>query len=308
MSRESGLSVVELLVASAILFAISGAMLGLLHDGLAATPILEETTDLHQRQRVVADAVASELRAASAGTASGPLSQYFAAVDPRRPSDPAGAASADVLTIRYVPPRAASARLAQPLLPGVPVAIVDVAGCPVGTVACGFVAGTIAVVFDTSGQADFVQIDAIGPGALTLSDFAGARIATYPAGAEVAEAMQVTYAFDASARNLRRAEGGGSFVLVDNMTSVTFEYFAGGMLPIPLEQFRDGPFIGAGATMFDADLLRVRNVRATLRLETGVDRMRGTDTRLFARPGTATGRRTIPDLVTRVDVALRNGQ
>ena len=27
---------------------------------------------------------------------------------------------------------------------------------------------------------------------------------------------------------------------------------------------------------------------------------------MFARPGTATGRRTIPDIVVRVDVALRN--
>lgn len=307
MNRESGFSVVEVLVASAILLTISGAMLGLLADGLAATPIIEETTDLHQRLRVAADAIAGELRAASAGTPSGPLSQYFAAIDPRRLSDPAGVANADALTIRYVPPRAASGRLAQPLVPGTSVVIVDAAGCPAGTVACGLVADTIAVVFDTTGQADFVQIDAIGPGVLTISDPFGARVATYPAGAEVAEATQVTYTFDASARQLRRAEGGGSFVLADNVISVVFEYFAADMLPIPLEQFRDGPFVGAGATMFDADLLRVRRVRAALRLETGVDRMRGTDTRLFARPGTATGSRIIPDLVTRVDVALRNG-
>lgn len=306
MSRESGLSVVELLIGSAILFTISGAMLRLLHDGLAATPILEETTDLHQRMRVAADGVATDLRAAAAGTPSGALSRYFTAIDPRRPSAPAGSASPDTLTIRYVPAHGASSRLAQPLGPGVSVALLESTGCPALTVACGFVADTIAVLFDTTGQADFVKIEAIGPGALTINDAFGARVATYPAGAEIAEAIQVTYAFDAPARQLRRTEGGAGFVLADNITNVRFEYFADGVMQIPLDQFTDGPFVGAGAAMFDADLLRVRSVRATLRLETGEDRMRGTDPRLFARPGTATGSRTIPDLIARVDVALRN--
>jgi hypothetical protein len=51
---------------------------------------------------------------------------------------------------------------------------------------------------------------------------------------------------------------------------------------------------------------RIRTVRATLRLETGVDAMRGSDPRFFARPGTAVTRRVIPDIVARVDVSLRN--
>lgn len=307
MSRESGFSVIELLVASAILLTISGAMFGLLQDGLAGTPVIEESTDLHQRTRVAVDAITSELRIAAAGTASGPLSRYFAGIDPRRAADPPGSAFPHVITLRYVPSRGASGRLAQPLAAGIPVAIVDGAGCPAKTTACGFAAGTMAVIFDTSGRADFVSIDATGPGALTISDPFGPRGSAYPAGAEIAEAMQVTYAFDAAARQLRRGEGTVSFVLVDNVSSLEFEYFDRGMTRIPLEQFADGPFAGAGATMFDVDLLRVASVRATLRLETGVDRMRGKDSRLFARPGTATGRRTIPDLVARVDVALRNG-
>ena len=80
MSGERGFSVVELLVASAILFVVSGAVLGLLHDGLAGAPVIEESTDLHQRARVVADVIAAELRVAAAGTPSGPMSRYFAAI------------------------------------------------------------------------------------------------------------------------------------------------------------------------------------------------------------------------------------
>jgi hypothetical protein len=88
---------------------------------------------------------------------------------------------------------------------------------------------------------------------------------------------------------------------------VTFEYFAGDMTALPLAIFQDGPFIGAGSLAFDADLLRVRTIRTTLRVETGFDRLRGTDPRFFARPGTATGTRVIPDRLARIDVTVRNG-
>ena len=306
MMRDSGYSVIELLIASAILFAISGVVLGLLHDGLAGVPVLEETTDLQQRARVVSDALASELRAAAAGTPSGALSRYFAPVEPHRPSDPVGCASADVVTLRYVPAGGAHATLAQPLSPGVPIAVLESARCPANTIACGFVADTTVVVFDEAGNASFANVDAIGPGVLTVSDIAPARSVSYPAGSEIAEAVQVMFFLDASARQLRRTEGGGTFVVADNVTGVSFEYLSETMSLLPLSQFTDGPFVGGGAAAFDADLLRISLIRATVRLETGVDAMRGTDTTLFARPGTATGRRTIPDIVQRIDVALRN--
>lgn len=307
MTGQRGYTFVELLIASAILLMVSGAVLGLLHDGLAAAPVLEEATDLQQRARVSVDAIAADLRTAAAGSPSGPLSRYFAAVEPRAPADPAGTASSGVLTVRYVPAGGACGRLAQPLSPGVPIAFVSTGSpCAAGTIACGFNAGTTAVVFDPAGHADFVAIDAVAPGALTISDLAGGRAVTYAAGAEIVEAVQVTYVFNAGARQLRRVEGGGGFALADNVSAVGFDFFAGDMSVMPLSIMQDGPFIGAGAKAFDADLLRVRMVRARLRLDTGVDTLRGTDTRLFARPGTATGRRTIPDIVVRLDVALRN--
>jgi hypothetical protein len=307
MTRESGYSVVELLVASAILLTVSGAVLTLLHDGLAATPVLEETTDLHQRARVTADVLGADLRAAAGGTASGALSRYIASVDPRRPTDPPGTTSPSAVIVRYVVPRGAHGRLAQPLDPGGAAAIiVGSSGCPLNTIACGFTAGTRAVVFDTSGFSDFLEIDAIGPGVLSISGPAGGRSTTYPTGAEIAEAVEVAYFFDPASRQLRRQEGSATFVVADNVNAVAFEYLAYDLVQLPLGTFEDGPFTGAGATAFDADLLRVRAVRATVRVETGIAAMRGTDVRRFARPGTATGRRVIPDIVWRVDVSLRN--
>jgi hypothetical protein len=76
---------------------------------------------------------------------------------------------------------------------------------------------------------------------------------------------------------------------------------------MPLSSLTDGPFRGAGLAMFDDDLRRIRTVRVALRLETGVDQLRGADTRLFARPGTAGARRLLPDVATTFEVTPRNG-
>jgi hypothetical protein len=186
------------------------------------------------------------------------------------------------------------------------VAILDTAGCPLNTIACGFVEEQTAVIYDATGAADFVEIEAVGPGVATVRDLAGSRIATYAAGTQIAEALQITYFHDPAARQLRRAEGGTSFVVADNVISASFEYFADGLISMPLASLGDGPFAGSGSTAFDVDLLRVRTVRATLRFETGVDSMRGGNPALFARPGTSAGTRVIPDLVTGAAVALRN--
>jgi hypothetical protein len=80
----------------------------------------------------------------------------------------------------------------------------------------------------------------------------------------------------------------------------------GAVEALPLSSFGDGPFCGSGRLMFDADLLKIRAVRAVVRLETSVDAMRGSDPRLFARPGTASGPHVLPDSVVTIDVGLRN--
>ena len=308
MSLQRGASVVELLVAFAVLLVISGAVVGLLHDGLAGAPALEETTDVHQRARVAAEAVAADVRKAAGGTPSGPLARLFAALDPRAMTAPPGSAVDVALTLRYVPAGGAHGRLAQPLSPGASVAAVAQGGsCPAGTTACGFTAGTRAVVFDAGGHASVLSVDAIGPGALSISDAWGARSVAYAAGDEIAEVADVTYVFDPVARVLRREEGGVGFVLADNVADLRFDYLDDALQAMPLAIFQDGPFRGADAMRFDVDLLRVRAVRISVRLESGVDALRGRDPLRFMRPGTATGVRVVPDVAWRVDVALRNG-
>ena len=69
----------------------------------------------------------------------------------------------------------------------------------------------------------------------------------------------------------------------------------------------DGPYCGSGSNQFDADLLRIRKVRVTLRVQSGVEGLRSRDTALFMKPGTAIGSaRVVPDYRVSFEVAPRN--
>lgn len=308
MTRDRGFSLVELLVATAILLIVCAGIVDMLSRALAAAPVLEETTDLHQRTRAASEAMAADARQAAAGGASGTLARVMAAVEPRSMLDPPGSARDDVVTLRYGLARGARAWLAAPLAPSAASVALASAGCPASTTACGFTAGSRGMLLDDSGLASVVEIEALGPGSLAILDVHGPRAGTFAAGAEILEATEVTYRFDPAVRQLLRTEGGGTFVVADHVVDARFSYFDEALLPIPIELLRDGPFVGAGALAFDADLHRVSTVRARLRLETGVDRLRGLDTRFFARPGTAVGAFTLPDLIAVIDVAVRNGR
>ncbi|MEW5984474.1 MAG: hypothetical protein AB1806_19155 [Acidobacteriota bacterium] len=85
----------------------------------------------------------------------------------------------------------------------------------------------------------------------------------------------------------------------------------GGLTRLSPAALGDGPWCpdGGSAWRFDADLMRVRRVRLTLRVQAQSGAARGSHPRLFSRPGD--GRNAgalVPDLEVSVDVALRNGR
>lgn len=72
--------------------------------------------------------------------------------------------------------------------------------------------------------------------------------------------------------------------------------------------FADGPWCphATAVNRFDADLLRIRSVRVTVRVQVGAAALRGRG-ELFAHPGTAIGgNRYVPDREIRFDVSPRN--
>ena len=76
-------------------------------------------------------------------------------------------------------------------------------------------------------------------------------------------------------------------------------------------QLTDGPWCpdAGNANRYDADLLRIRKIRVTLRVQTGNASLRGLATgpnALFTQGGTARGARAVPDRSIRFDVSPRN--
>jgi len=84
---------------------------------------------------------------------------------------------------------------------------------------------------------------------------------------------------------------------------------SGGLARLPLNVFVDGPWCPDGASLnrYDADLLRIRLVRVTLRVQAQSPAVRGLDAQLFGQPGSAReSARLVPDLEVRTDASLRN--
>ncbi len=83
----------------------------------------------------------------------------------------------------------------------------------------------------------------------------------------------------------------------------------GALVGLSPAQLTDGPWCphAAAPNRYDADLLRVRQVRVTFRVQTGQSALRGPAGALFTRPGQGkAGDRLVPDQELRFDVTPRN--
>jgi prepilin-type N-terminal cleavage/methylation domain-containing protein len=85
------------------------------------------------------------------------------------------------------------------------------------------------------------------------------------------------------------------------------------LAPLPAESLTDGPWCpdAASANRYDADLLRIRKIRVTLRLQTGNAALRGSlivgPDAMFVTPGTARSlSKAVPDRAIQFDVSPRN--
>jgi hypothetical protein len=159
----------------------------------------------------------------------------------------------------------------------------------------------------------------------------------------VAEARSRVYYHDAATRQLRVYDGYQTDVpLVDNVVELGFEYFGspappvrpkppagesnclydaaglnvsglptlaaqgGSLAPLALSLLEDGPWCGHDQNRYDADLLRVRRVRVTLRVQASRSEFRGTGTDFKVPGGNANGLSRLPDYTVTFDVSPRN--
>lgn len=82
----------------------------------------------------------------------------------------------------------------------------------------------------------------------------------------------------------------------------------GDMVPLNPAKFNDGPWCPDpnSANRYDADLLRIRKVRVTMRVQAGLASLRGPQGPLFRIGGTAVAPRWVPDQEIVFDVTPRN--
>ena len=215
--------------------------------------------------------------------------------------------------------------------------------CPIGRDLCGLQAGATALVFDGAGAFDFFKLTGVRAPVADLLHLGSPAGPAYSTDASIVEAELHTYYFDASQRQLRHYDGDRTDVpVVDNVVSLEFEYFgepapptapkpaigianclydaagspvaglawlptAGASLaPLPLTMLSDGPWCGAGGNVFDADLLRIRQVRLKLRIQAALAGLRGTGTEYLVPGLSRDARRLLPDYRLTIDISPRN--
>ena len=251
-------------------------------------------------------------------------------------ADAFSVARADAITIAYVADGITQTWLSSPLPPApADLVLVPAPNCISLGPLCGLVPGASLVVFDTEGHFDFYTLtSALTTGGRVRSWQLAHPSFSYAAGAIVVEAVMQTYYFDRVNRQLRHFDGYLTDIpVVDNVVDLNFEYFGeplppasprppagtpnclydatGGPQPglallppqgaslaaLPLGLLSDGPWCGAGETRFDADVLRIRRVRVTMRGRTADF--------VIAGNGLNAGR-VVPDYTMRADVSPRN--
>lgn len=253
-------------------------------------------------------------------------------------------ARGDTITISRLAGGYVQTTLRAPLASGAPALMVDEpANCPVRNGVCGLAQDMRTVVFEPGGSFDWFTIGPPQlPAAAIISNQQGA-FASYPAGSFVAQGTRDVYWHDPSSRQLRHYDGYLTDVpVVDNVVSLTLEYFGdpeppawpkpppglanclydssgnqlpglvtltaqgGSLAPLPLSMLGDGPWCGAGDNRFDADLLRVRTVSVSVRVQASQATFRGTGTD-FANPGSnRNASRAVSDYVATMAVTPRN--
>jgi hypothetical protein len=253
-------------------------------------------------------------------------------------------AKPDAVTIAYIPNSYSQTTIRDAMpLSSSELKVEDMANCPKLEELCGFKVGMTLLVFDDIGNYDFFNVTEIQSPAAHLQHRQQAYSNwQYQPGDIVTQAESHTYYYDAVNRQLRHYDGYETDVpVVENVVGVLIEYFGdpeppllpkpplglanclydaagtpvglptltgqgGSLATLPLSMLNDGPWCGHDDTRFDADLLRVRKVRITLRVQVGNDMMRGTSADFAVVGKSRSGERQLADYSVRFEITPRN--
>ena len=247
LQSQAGYSLVELLISSAIMVTITGAIFALVNPAQGTSQTAPEISDLQQRSRVAADTLFSELMMTGAGPYQGErrgaLVNFFAPIMPRRVGrvapDPLDAFRTDTITLAYIPNTSSQTTIVAPM-PNVSAELkVDdsLGNCAAGDPLCQFEEGMEVIIFDSSGNFDAFTITQVQGDAAHLQHRGQDLSYPYQAGASVTQMRRNVYYWcrpggdrvcpeDGNASQLRVYDAANTDrALVDHVTGLTFEYF-----------------------------------------------------------------------------------
>src|SRR5262245_25464335 len=158
---DSGFTLVEMLITTAIVLLLLGGMTALVNPASQTAVSQPDAADAQQRLRAAAAAIYRDLYGAGAGLdaglPAGPLVTYLPPILPRRvgavDADAPESARPDAVTVLTVPARAAQSVLAAPLT-SASAAVQSGAWCAPAGPACGFASGAGVLLFDAAGRFD----------------------------------------------------------------------------------------------------------------------------------------------------------
>jgi len=270
---ERGFTAIEMLVATAIMVAVTGAVFGLMnpaHGIFAAQP---EVSDMQQRMRVGMTTLYKDLLMAGAGTYSGSavgtLGFYAASILPNRegtqsPDPPesfkcttpfcSSRGGSDTITIMYVPPTSAQTTIRDPMpSQSAEIKVTAQAGCPSGDELCGFKMGMVVMIFDEDGAYDTFQITNVQTDALHLQHRGQALSKAYSTNSKIAQVAAFTYWLKtdtaAETYQLMRYDGYQTDLpIAENVVGLAFEYFGDPAAPVLKRPVTDpkGPWTNYG--------------------------------------------------------------
>jgi len=302
MSRAHGFSLVEMLVALTITLVATAGVFTLLLPAQGTFAAQAEASDVQQRLRVVADTLIRDLgrtgAGAHAGAAGGSLIADVAAVLPYRAGasgDPPGVFKADAITILSVPGNAVLPASATYWLKR------DAAS------------GTGQLMFSDGANADVPVADHIV--GLTFDYYGDPQPPLMRAPLTDLDGPWTTYGPKPSATRTASFAAGENCIFSSDESRTPHPRLptlgTGGTTLVLLApaQLMDGPWCPdeTNAHRWDADLLRVRRIGVTVRVEAAMASLRGPAGALFAHGGTSRGGTArVPDQIGRFDVTPRN--
>jgi len=280
MSRDSGFTVLEMVVAMALTVTVVAAVFTVVGGGPDAFAVQTEVSDMHQRLRVASGTLIHDLMSATA-------------VRPYRShgpdADPPGTVTSDTLTA--IGNAAMTTYWLKRDRAGT-YQLMSYAGG--GSADVPVVDNIVALAFDYVGD----------PAPPTI-----VRPLTDPTG------PWTTYGPPPAAGAVPPFAAGENCIFVDDGSGTPAPRLAvlapppASLIDLPAALFSDGPWCpdDASADRWDADLLRVRAVVVTVRVQAAAAALRGPTGPLFAHGGTSNApSRWAPDVEVRVQVAPRN--